>query len=52
MFTCTPVVKKSKNGADYVCIEITFPTGYKKTVFLDKAEQFLAMSETEFDSLD
>lgn len=43
MFECKPIVKTSKKtGAEYVCLEITFPTGYKKIVFLDRAEEFLA----------
>lgn len=41
MFECKPLVKKSKNGEEYKCLEITFPNGYTKIVFLDKAEQFL-----------
>lgn len=39
------VLKKGigkKSGKEYVCIEITFPNGYKKVVFPDSAsEKFL-----------
>lgn len=35
--------KTSKKGNTYICLEITFPNGYKKIVFLDKAEEFLAL---------
>lgn len=42
-FTCKPVEKVSKNGQKYMCLEITFPNGYKKIVFLDNAEQYLAL---------
>lgn len=41
MFVCKPIEKRSKNGDTYVCLEITFPNGYTKLVFLDKAEQYL-----------
>lgn len=44
MFECKAVQKTSKkNGATYVVLEVTFPNGYKKLVFLDQAEQYLAM---------
>lgn len=43
MFECKAIRKVSKKtGAEYVCLEITFPNGYKKIVFLDKAEEYLA----------
>lgn len=43
MFECKAVNKTSKKtGKEYVCLEITFPNGYKKIVFLDKAEEYLA----------
>lgn len=42
MFECKVVQKTSKNGKPYVALEITFPNGYKKIVFLDRAEEFLA----------
>lgn len=45
MFECNPVTKISKNGNQYTCLEITFPNGYKKIVFLDKAEEYLATQE-------
>lgn len=45
MFECVPVEKTSKNGNPYTCLEITFPNGYKKIVFLDKAEEYLATQE-------
>lgn len=38
------VAKKiSKKGNEYVCVELTFPNGYKKIVFLDKAEEYMAL---------
>lgn len=43
MFDCVYIEKVSKkSGTTYGCIEITFPNGYKKIVFLDKAEEYLA----------
>lgn len=47
MFIVTPVTKKSKNGKDYVVLEVAFPNGYTKTVFLDTAEQFIAQTYLE-----
>lgn len=44
-YVCEPMQKKSKNGNEYFCLEITFPSGYKKIVFLDNAESFLVMSD-------
>lgn len=42
MFECKPIRKTSKKtGAEYIALEIVFPNGYKKIVFLDKAEEFL-----------
>lgn len=41
MFECRPIEKTSKKGETYICLEITFPNGYKKLVFLEPAEQFL-----------
>lgn len=43
MIECHVIEKTSKKGSKYLCLEITFPNGYKKLVFLDKAEEFLAM---------
>lgn len=45
MFECKAIEKTSKNGNVYVCLEITFPNGYKKLVFLDRAEEYLATQE-------
>lgn len=42
MFECKAIQKTSKTGKTYVCLEITFPNGYKKIVFLDRAEEYLA----------
>lgn len=43
MFECKVIKKLSKkSGNEYVALEITFPNGYKKIVFLDKAEEYLA----------
>lgn len=44
MFECTVIVRESKKGNTYTALEITFPNGYKKLVFLDKAEEFLAQA--------
>lgn len=41
MFEVAVVTKKSKTGKEYQCLEITFPNGYKKLVFLDRAEMYL-----------
>jgi len=42
MFECKAVEKVSKKtGNKYIALEITFPNGYKKIVFLDKAEEYL-----------
>lgn len=38
MFECAVVEKTSKSGKPYVALEITFPGGYKKLVFLTPAE--------------
>lgn len=43
MFEVQVVSKTSKNGNPYTALEITFPNGYKKIVFLDKAEEYLAL---------
>lgn len=49
MFECKVLRKMSKkSNQEYICLEITFPNGYKKVVFLDGAEQFLA--QVEFDN--
>ena len=42
MFECKAIQKTSKNGNPYIALEITFPNGYKKIVFLDRAEEYLA----------
>lgn len=42
MFECNAVKRKSKkSGNEFVCLEIVFPNGYKKLVFLDRAEEYL-----------
>ena len=41
MFETKVVEKTSKKGTTFICLEITFPNGYKKLVFLDKAEEYL-----------
>lgn len=41
MFECKPIEKISKSGKKYRCLEITFPNGYSKLVFLDRAEEYL-----------
>ncbi len=42
MFTTKVLEKQSKKGNTYICLEVTFPNGYKKIVFLDKAEEYIA----------
>lgn len=37
----TLLTKKSKNGKDYICIDISLTDDYTKSVFLDTAEQAL-----------
>lgn len=44
MFDVDVIEKISKSGQPYTVLVITFPNGYEKTVFLDKAEQFLVSS--------
>lgn len=43
MFECKAIEKTTKTGKSYVCLVVTFPNGYEKYVFLDLAEQYLAM---------
>lgn len=38
------VQRESKKGNIYVAIELTFPNGYTKLVFLDKAEEYMALA--------
>ena len=33
--------KKSKSGNPYYCLVITFPNGYEKIVFLERAELYM-----------
>lgn len=40
-FTVNIVNKVSKNGVPYTALEIVFPSGYKKLVFLSEAEKYL-----------
>lgn len=42
MFEVKPIEKVSKQGKPYIALEITFPCGYKKLVFLTKPEEILA----------
>lgn len=37
------VQRTSKSGNNYIALEVTFPNGYKKLVFLDKAEEYMAL---------
>lgn len=41
------LVKKvsKKTGSEYVCIELTLASNYKKTIFLDAAEMALLQSK-------
>ena len=42
---CEVVTRKSKKtGAEYTALEITFPNGYKKLVFLDNAETYMVLA--------
>lgn len=41
MYECNIVEKISKNGDIYTALEIVFPSGYKKLVFLTPAEKHL-----------
>lgn len=41
MFEVIVIERVSKNGVPYKALEIIFPNGYSKIVYLDKAEQFL-----------
>ena len=41
---CEVVTRKSKKGNNYTALEITFPNGYKKIVFLDLAEVYMVQS--------
>ncbi len=48
MFECKPITKRSKKtGKEYTCLEIIFPNGYSKIVFLDKAEEYLCQPYAE-----
>lgn len=40
-FECKAITKTAKNGKEYICLDIIFPNGYKKLVFLDSAETFM-----------
>ena len=40
-FKAEVVTKTSKDGNQYTCLEIIFPSGYKKLVFLTPAEKHL-----------
>lgn len=43
-FIVQPVKKRSKKtGKEYVALEIIFPNGYSKLVFLDKAEEYICL---------
>lgn len=47
MIECAVKQKTSKKGNTYICLEVTFPNGYTKIVFLDKAEEFMALEFIE-----
>lgn len=36
--------RTSKNGKEYVTLDVVFKNGYKKVVFLDTAEQYMLKS--------
>jgi len=40
-FTCVVIEKISKQGNPYSALEITFPNGYKKLVFLSEPEKYM-----------
>lgn len=49
MIKCILVEKVSKNGNNYLCLEIYLTDTYKKIVFLDKAEmELLKLSNNDF----
>lgn len=41
MFEVVVIEKTSKKGNPYTALEITFPNGYKKLIFLDEAEKYM-----------
>lgn len=41
MFEVVVVEKTSKKGNSYTALEIIFPNGYKKLIFLDEAEKYM-----------
>jgi hypothetical protein len=48
MFEVKPIIKKSKKtGKEYVALEVLFPNGYTKIVFLDKAEEYICKPYAE-----
>lgn len=50
MIKCNLVEKVSKNGNNYLCLEIYLTDTYKKIVFLDKAEvELLKLSDNDFE---
>ena len=50
-FEVEVVQKTSKKGAPYYVLEVYFPNGYKKIVFLEQAEQYLAKSCLDFPAM-
>lgn len=43
MFEVNPLKKISKQGKEYIVLEIVFPNGYKKLCFLEKAEEYMML---------
>lgn len=41
MFSVTVKQKTSKAGKEYTVLEVMFPNGYTKLVFLEKAEEYM-----------
>lgn len=49
MIKCNLVQKVSKQGNNYICLEICLTDTYKKIVFLDQAEiELLKLSYNDF----
>lgn len=53
MFTVRVISDISKKtGNPFTCLEITFPNGYKKRVFLEPAEVFMVLPSNPVVSTD
>lgn len=53
MFTVKVISDVSKKtGNPYTCLEISFPNGYKKRVFLEPAEVFMVLPSNPVSSVE